>query len=81
MFSRESVCLATCSYCVGVKVKLTIVNDADHYSMSRDVVAPNWHHIQVKATGAVLALRKLNTHTTTLLSGLEKGLLQWIVNC
>lgn len=50
---------------VVVKVKLTIVDDADHYSITGDVIAPNWHHIQVKAAGVVLALCKLNTHPHT----------------
>lgn len=58
---------------VVVKVKLTIIYDADHYPITGDVTAPNWHHIQVKPTGVVLALCKLNTHPhTTLLTQLKK---------
>ncbi len=48
--------------CLKVKVRLTVINNADHYSITRDVVAPNGHHVQVKPTGIVLALCKLNTH-------------------
>lgn len=75
--ARKSVYLIfstyLCEVFVVVKVKLTIIDDADHYSITGDVIAPNWHHIQVKPTGVVLALCKLNTHPhTTLLSQLEK---------
>lgn len=51
-----------------VEVRLTIINDADHHSITGDVVAPNWHHIQIEATRSVLSLCKLHTqrnkHTT-----------------
>ena len=58
------VCVSVC-VCVAVKVRLTIINDSDHHSITSDVVPPNRHHIQVKATWVVLALWKLNTHTHT----------------
>lgn len=46
-----------------VDVRLTIINDADHHSITSDVVAPNWHHVQVEATRSVLSLCKLHMHT------------------
>lgn len=73
---RFAVCKgeASCSFVrrVAVKVGLTIVDDADHYSVTGDGVLPNRHHIKVKPTEAVLALCKLKRQThTPLLSKLS----------
>lgn len=44
------------------KMRLTIIDDADHHTTTGNVVPPNWHHVQVQPTGVTLALCKLNTH-------------------
>lgn len=51
---------------------LTVVDDADHHSIAGDVFAPRWHYVQVKAAGAVLPLRKLNTRFSEIIKHFKR---------
>lgn len=62
-FTLKSTCVCVLDVYIYKKKKLTIIDDADHHSMTCDVVGPDWHHVQVDATRAVLTLYKLHTHT------------------
>ena len=52
-------------FSVHLCIELTIIDDADHNAVPRDVLLPNRHDIKVQATGPVGRLRKLNTQTNT----------------
>ena len=52
-------------FSVHLCIELTIIDDADHNAVPRDVLLPNRHDIKVQATGPVGHLRKLNTQTNT----------------
>jgi len=60
---------------VSAEVRLTIIDDGNHYAIAGNVVPPSWHHIQVEPTGVVLTLRKLktDTHTHNIILTTSKG--------